>query len=772
MSGRKCLRRMLLPLIKKYWVLMLAMILVSSLGIALLVGLRGGYRSTAASLTEYVENYRYADAVLTVTHADGGDAEKLASIDGVSEVNTRVVVDGQMSTGTGKSIAVRIFSFDPGDFQRFFVWEKRIRGGQINLLVEKRLAGWNGLQTRDTVRLLINGRSLEANVGRIVSSPECLAMQRNEFDWGQKGDFGFVFVDASEISSLPGLADLPRQYLLRFAEGADGEHILEEARELLEPSGLVSSFLYDESPVHSAIERNLDPMHTVSVLLPVFFFLCTLLVEFLLLSQMISLSRREIGILRALGFGRGEIQSLFHALALLETIPATALGIGIGQFLMKLESGKMIDYFSLPESRCALSARDCLTAFLLSMLVGQLATLLSGQSLLQVTPQEAMSREITASTRSPRLVRALLRRVPPRAKYGLLSGFRGKRRFAVSTVCAAAACMMLFASFAFKNAKDQVIVNYFDRSIRYDSASSFTVLPDDKTVKRFSETSGVEDYGLLRYFVGTVSFDGKTEEVLVNGVDPETDLLYVYDAQGQRLAIPERGIVLEEYAAQALGASVGDTVCLGEDCFLEVTAISRQNVSRTQYISLTAAEELSVPQSYVLLERGGEKEELLKRCAKCDGYSYTKFVSTQREGCEEMFVPYDTGVSIVIAFAMLLGFAVIFNTTQTGLFEQRRELSVLRALGFQVSDISAVWLSQSLVTLLAACAVGLPCGAALAKYLLAEMSSSWQGYYLYNTPWQYVLTVALCAAYVLLSHAAAMRSVRRWNLPENTGDRE
>ena len=115
---------------------------------------------------------------------------------------------------------------------------------------------------------------------------------------------------------------------------------------------------------------------------------------------------------------------------------------------------------------------------------------------------------------------------------------------------------------------------------------------------------------------------------------------------------------------------------------------------------------------------------------------------------------------------------IVVNTSQTNLLEQKRELCVLRTLGFQHGELSLHWFSQSLLHFLCSCALGFPVGVAVAKRAMLNMEISDRSYPFVNSPWDYAVTAGLVFAYIVFSHFLSMRSLRRWDIVECVKDKE
>jgi ABC-type antimicrobial peptide transport system permease subunit len=79
--------------------------------------------------------------------------------------------------------------------------------------------------------------------------------------------------------------------------------------------------------------------------------------------------------------------------------------------------------------------------------------------------------------------------------------------------------------------------------------------------------------------------------------------------------------------------------------------------------------------------------------------------------------------AVIIGFAVIIGLTIVYNTAQTNLLEKKKELCILRTLGFPHGEISANWFVQSLIQYAAAVAVGMPLGIKLAKTALIRLSN-------------------------------------------------
>ena len=113
-----------------------------------------------------------------------------------------------------------------------------------------------------------------------------------------------------------------------------------------------------------------------------------------------------------------------------------------------------------------------------------------------------------------------------------------------------------------------------------------------------------------------------------------------------------------------------------------------------------------------------------------------------------------------------VGLLVVLVTARTALTERRREICVMRSVGFSVRTVSVSWLTQSLVQFLVGCALGLPSGVILSRRVLERISMPKRTFPYVSGAKELLLSVLLLALYLLIGHVIALRSIRKWNLAE------
>ena len=586
----------------------------------------------------------------------------------------------------------------------------------------------------------------------------------------------------AELEEWEGYQVFCNEFLLRFTPGADREAALEEAIRILkeEVPEIQNSFLYENSAVKNRIDAVLLPVNTLTLLMPAIFFAVVMTVGFLFTSLIIRQSRREIGILRALGFSAGDIRLLFCKVNLPVSLGAIILGTLISIGIARYIGSAFESFFPLPFYENVFDTGNAVFSALLTVVVGQAATL-SGTSLIsRIQPSEAMSRQPPSSGKLSGFGRWLTRKAGPFTRYSIISLLRNKKRFIFSVFCLSASVMIIFASLSFIASKNAILTELFEKQIHYDCQVFLKDAPD----KAFTEELEALDYvsGILQTdcYTSDISFQGHTETASVNALPEDTDMIRIFGTKNEPLSVPSEGILLEKHLAAELGAVPGDFV-LVDGVRMEVAGISNQNVNRSQYISARQAEKLGEPAIRTILIRTEETDEtaavegehsVQALLAGRDDYLHCVFTRLFRDGMEKYFAIYDLAAWIIIGFAVLIGLIIVVNTMQTNLLEQKKELCVLRTLGFSHRFVSAKLFLQSLLYFVFSCIIGTPLGAVFAVTALRQLATKEQEYPFASGIAECLLTAGLLFGCIVLSHLISSRSMKKWNIVEIVKEKE
>ena len=174
----------------------------------------------------------------------------------------------------------------------------------------------------------------------------------------------------------------------------------------------------------------------------------------------------------------------------------------------------------------------------------------------------------------------------------------------------------------------------------------------------------------------------------------------------------------------------------------------------------------NAPIKAILVEKGNEN------FTSQDGVLYTSFTHSTYSAYETLLSGARIVAVVLIAIAMAIGLVIVVNTSQTNLLEQKKELCVLRTLGFQHREISRYWFFQSILHFLVSSVFGFPAGIELAKSTLRQLETANRSYPFSNSLMDYALTALSVLGYIALSHFLTMRALKGWEIVEVVKEKE
>lgn len=761
------------PIFKKYIKLFISMMLVLSLGIAVFTGLKSSLKTLDVSLEKYINDYKYADMVVMTELTDFDIAQKIEDLNDVYKVDSKLVMDAALKVDNDRTISVRAFSFDIKNWEEFYFWEMNENADYMNVACDYRFAKENDIHAGDILEIKLQGEFQKVCVGYLVSNPDCIGAARDQYSWGDNKDFGYFFVPYNLTYGTELYGQLNQFNISKEGWAESDEDVLAQVEKLLADEGVevLLSYTYEESPVGIKVDGNIHPMKVISTVMPIIMYISALGIICLFLFQIISLQRVEIGILRSQGFNKIDILRVYSILMLIVSVLGSILGFFEGRILYNVINDLFQGYFPLPYMEYETDYVSVIAAVVIAIIVGQIAVIISAAKLVKIMPTEAMSRSTAYSIHVPKWINVFFRNVEADFKYGITSIFRNVKRFLFTVICIALSFTLIACGFSFKASSDYIIDSYYNQRMTYDVEIFFRSKPSDEEISKYASISGATKVEKLSYATLDFEFNGNKVSNTVCGIPVTNTMSNIVDTQGNKIDVPKDGIVLDEYRASQLGAKEGDVIKLGGKD-IKVACVVEQSVAKLSYVSFDTLESIGETSQYTVLLEGGNEKAILDYGFEDENFKYASFRESVIESNKKELKLALVAIYVLSGFGILMGLLIVYNTTKNNLFEQRKEISVLRSLGYQVKRISRIWMVQTSMQFILAAVIGFACSKMLTTKVLYIMGSETRTYLYHTTGGNMLCVLIIVLAYVLLSHYAAMRSVCKWNLVENVKERE
>ena len=427
-------------------------------------------------------------------------------------------------------------------------------------------------------------------------------------------------------------------------------------------------------------------------------------------------------------------------------------------------------------------------------------TLIATRAIFRITPKDATISNEAKRKSMPKPIQKFIDKAPMTIKLGVNSIIQNPRRFFVSSFSIFASLVLILMSSFFYVSKNEMIDQSINRRLNYDAQIYLTerVKNDTEENRQFLEglkeqARSPEEFEECYYtYLKATKQGGKADNSVYLeclAVDPGYNKLITIPTSNGRdvfnkkgLAVPETGILLPKSSAETLKVKKGDNIEIN-GVAIKVTGISFQYfhpityLSKAQMVVLEAAGAENIVTSFILNVPRNEDNskktgELLRYLSKNRNQSLTVFTDSLSKDLHSIFDSTDAMIYIMIGFSLAMAFIILCIMSQNALMEQQRQLTIFRAIGFTVLDISNVWTLQSIGQLLVSSVLGIPAGALAIAILLKMCSSATQTYPFVFSGIVVLVAMSFVLAVVVACHLLSMHSIKRWNIADNTRSRE
>lgn len=788
----KLAKTFLFPYLKRFWPMLLSIVLVGAFGCGILIGLRDAYHSLESNITSLVQECGYPD--LYVQTIDDIEERYLSYLpNDFNEYMGIEKAEYRTTYTTTFSFCDRAFSARLIGYTENSLLTHHVVGGELKQdgsRLDYYFAKANGISVGDTVSAkLPDGTLFDIPIDATVVSPETSNVKADPYSIASSKDFAYLYVPKETLSSHSPTAVF-NEMLFQFKEGqkksldqtieALKAYVQEKAGiEITEDNvkslkrNIAYATTYEDSEVITFYNDALRAINLITLGAPAVFFAVVMIVSALFLSQIVRQCRKDIGILRALGEKKASISAVFLVLGAVVGILSWALGVIIGSaftYLANEAYGTALKLFPQP---FVLHPSAIFISLGIAVMVTLLSSFLASSSIAKVKPVEAMKALPPTNNNTPLLTRTVFKDASIPLKVSVSQTLRNMKRYILSGVCLLASGMLIFSALSIAESKATMMTQLFSTRLNYDAQVYFDDLP---TQEYIDQTFGEDDTNivaktLIKYLPSEMvnTRNGKKANALINGIQADQDLVRVVDEYQHTIPMPEHGIVLSSYHAYLLDAVVGDTIT-ANDTSLTVQAISNEFIYPVSYTSFDEYQPDHARGS--LLVQVHNVDDFFQKYKDTEHVSYIAYTSLVHAEFEERLMAFEISSRLLTAMAIVVGFAIVFNMMMTNLKEQKRTFATMRTLGYQRSSISGASLLTSLFQFILAMALAIPAGMGITNVLLQNISIPDQVYPFPRTWTMYVFSILIVLAFLLLSHFLVSRTMKKWNLPESVKERE
>lgn len=681
--------------------LSVALLGLYSIIIALMMILIFFESSFDATVDRYFDEYKVFDLNVLTAPIPKEQAERLAGIDGVSEISTRMLQNTVLLLEEGGIKSVSVLSISGEDSWKVMDVEEETYPSlrDDSVMVSAPFAEKNGLVCGDRVSLKTPEGYRELTITNVIACPETMVSGTSAGSWFDLTSYGMLFLSTPLYDSIFGTQGYVNNVRILTEEGADRARIGREAEELLGSEVIADITDYDHCQISIQLAASMDAIRSISTIIPTFIVGIGLVFSAIFVSQIVRKSRKNIGLLRALGYSIDRIYGIFLQYMLLITVVSAVIGVGLGMLLLRLMLSIYKGFYYFPYSVISGSVYKVVLLFLVVILMATASVILSARGIGRVEPSAAYGSREEQKGQIPRSIGRI--RCNPFTKIVINMTYRNRGRVLVTSCCTLICIILSMLAISMIVTKDTALKFTFDERYTYDIAY---FSGSDEALSEIAGLASLKNVKADYYY--DCNYEGEPLRIESN------------DSVGERM-----GIVLEEGFARRHKLAVGD--CLMVDGKpLTVIDIIRQYLCSTQYVSYRQAEEMGWRRSVVTANYNadGAKETVEAIAARDDRFGELLIHEETERDVTDSLNQIDIPCYVFIAAALLLGFLIMYNMNLISFSKRRREFATLRVLGTGRAKLFLLLAGESVIEFVPACLVA-PVGFPIIEELFLRISS-------------------------------------------------
>jgi len=756
--------------------------MVVACGVASYVSMRSTYRSLLLTQSSYYEAYRFADIFAHVKRAPDSLAAVMRRIPGVAALETRITMEvtldvpGLAEPATGLLVSIP-------EHRRPILNDLHIRRGEYpqpgrsdEVLASEAFAAANSLDVGSRIGAVINGRWKQLRISGIALSPEYVYEVRGGSILPDNKRFGVLWMPLPTLEAafdMRGAFNDVALTLLRWTNPAD---VISRLDQLLAPYGSLGAYGRDEQISNRFISDEIAQNRVSSNVIPAIFLGVAAFLLHIVLTRLIQIQRKEIALLKAFGYSRGAIGAHYLKLSLLTVSGGVLLGVAGGLYFGSWTTKLYQQFYRFPVLRYEAGFGLVLTAVVISFAAAALGALLAVRGAMALPPAEAMRPESPALFHAGVLEHTGIMRLfsfSGRMIIRNLNRRRGKAALSVLGIATAAGLMVV--GFYFYDAFEYLMRVQFEVAERADVTIYFHEAKSGGARFEVARLPGVLYAEPFRAVPVRLRFGRRSKRSAILAMEPGSRLRGIINEEMRPVRLPEEGILLTERLARDLGVSAGEALTVevleGKRPVRRIVmaGVTDELLGASAYMSLEAIHRVmregeSVSGAWLEVDSSA-LPRLYSRLKRTPAVSAVAIRDAMLRTFRDIIArSFTITTNILIVFAGIISFGMVYNGARIALSERGNEMASLRVLGFTQGEVARILLGEQALLTAAAIPLGWLLGYGICAFLSLRLSTELYRIPLVVTRQVYLFSALVVIGSAVLSGVLVARRLRRLDL--------
>lgn len=506
------------------------------------------------------------------------------------------------------------------------------------------------------------------------------------------------------------------------------------------PKGTIYTFSAEDHIGLMNYQNNITAIKAIAYVFPLIFVLVGALVSLTAMYRMVESEREYNGTLRALGYSNLDVMKQYFCYALLATLPASIIGIVLGnQFFVRIIL-YLYRYIMFNINHYVVVQRMTVSLLTIFLSVG-----VTSAVTLVVCRRELF--EMPASLMRPKAPkigkRIILERIPFvwrrlsfNQKVTLRNIMRYKARFFMSIIGIAGCTGLIITGFGIKDSVKGIVDLQYGDVYQYDALIHFNEkrnLKESTKLIKTLEKEGISKMTMLSSSYIHMLANRKDLDTTLNVYTSADDLYSFINFQslnGKKLTLDDEGVIISQKASELTGMEKGDRLYLkiGDEQYeVKVSGIMKNYYGHLCFMSKTLYEKLTqktymTNTGYVnFINNNKTNRHLLSERLKKDQLGSIEYLKASGQSFANRLSSLDIVIAILIIFAGLLDFIVLYNLTTINIEERKREIATIKVLGFRKREYYDYIFRENILLSLTGAVLGFLFGIAIHGFIIHQV---------------------------------------------------
>ena len=752
---------------------MLAVSLVMACGLAMMTMSRSLILSLESTRDAYYAHNRFADVFCDLKRAPNALRPRLAQLEGVAAIETRVTgrvtldLPGLREPADG--IIQSIPDDRPAQLNLLFLRRGRLPGigSHGEVVVGEAFAQVHGFEPGNEIDATIYGARQRLKIVGIALSPEYVFEARPGETLPDNRRFGVFWMNERELADAFRLDGAFNNLLVDVAPGVSAAAVMAGVDRLLTPYGGRVAYGRRDHPSSARLDDELRVLRGLSVAFPTAFLSIAAFMSSAVLTRLVGLQGEQIAQLKALGYSSRQVGWHYLKFAFLIVAAATVVGAIAGMWLGTGVVSVYHRFFRFPSLTFHPDWRMFAVALIASAAAAFLGVAGAVRAAVRLPPAEAMRPEPPADFKPSLIERTGFAKLAgPAFRMALRNLERRPWQAFFTAFGLALATGIPIVPGAIRDGIHYLLSYEWDLAQRQNVTLSLIEPGSAGALNDMRNLPGVVTAEPFRAVPARLRFGHRSRRLGVTGLPRETMLRRLLDAGAHPVELPPDGLLVSAKLAEILGAKPGDRIRLEVQ---EGRRPVRETIlagTITDYAGMAAYMEIgalhrlmregaTVSGAYLTVDgnRWPDFLDRVKEAPRIASLGIKEAVRASfRKSTGEMIGMITT---IYFTFAIIVSFGVVYNSARIALSERSRDLATLRVIGFTHREVAAVLIGELALLTLAALPFGLAIGSGLAAAIVHTASTETVRLPLVLTSKSY----AMAALVVLLSSSLSFALV-------------